>query len=583
VGDPDRGVLGRLTDGWTILGLLGALLGLSLLFVHLPASLWAGNTGEFHWGFTAFLRPGLGALAAGLLVSLVVLVLLPRRGRAVLASLLCAASLVAWLYAFFLAGNMTVLNGIDPPMDFDTPIGVWELAFVGVMWLMVAGAIAQARRTAIVGLIVLNLGLVVATVTTVRAAPKHRMRAPPAQATGPVFRFSTRDNVLVVLLDGLQSDVAEAVLHKDRRLRAAFDGFRLYRDTLGVAPTTYVSMPAIHSGADFSGHTLVGAYFEESIHLRSFMTRFAKAGYDTTLLNPIEGVCPDRVRTCMSSAQILRSGDVQRQRESLRLFDVSLFRLAPVWVKQRIYDNGNWFMAGRFGMAEEAGRIFEHNLLLGEMARRLSVTDGPPTLKFVHSLATHTPFILTDDCRTPADTSWALMAPQARCALRAVAGLLEALKTAKVYDCTEVAVVADHGIGEVNSYIRSRAGSRQDWEQWARRAGSANPVFLLKRRHAHGELAIDETSVYLPDLGATLCASSGACTAPGVPVGQAPAGRVRRYVDYEWKHEFWHLRTIPQMTAYDVRGPVWEAEAWERVDGESGSRNAKSKSKSKSK
>jgi hypothetical protein len=29
-----------------------------------------------------------------------------------------------------LAGGMTVLNGIDPPMDFDTRLGAWELALV---------------------------------------------------------------------------------------------------------------------------------------------------------------------------------------------------------------------------------------------------------------------------------------------------------------------------------------------------------------------------------------------------------------------------------------------------------------------
>ena len=45
----------RLThDEWLVLGLLGALLGLSLLLVHMPAALWAGNTGEFHWRFDAF-------------------------------------------------------------------------------------------------------------------------------------------------------------------------------------------------------------------------------------------------------------------------------------------------------------------------------------------------------------------------------------------------------------------------------------------------------------------------------------------------------------------------------------------------
>ena len=454
------------------LGLLGSLLFLSLLLVHVPGSLWAGNTAEFHWRFVAFLRLGLAALVAGLLTTFVVLALLPRAARRVLACLLCAVALVAWVYAFFLAGGMTVLNGIDPPMDFHTRLGAWELAVVAAACLLIAVATARGRRTAVAALIVLNLGLAAVTAETVRSARRQRVRAPLAQDDRAVFKFSTRDNVLVILLDGLQSDVVDEIFRADAALAAAFDGFRFYRNTVGVAPTTFVSMPAIHSGDEYRGQAALGPYFEESIRIRSFVSRFAAAGYDTTLVNPTEGVCPDRVPTCMSSAQILRSGDAQLTRESLRLFDVSLFRLAPMWMKQRIYADGNWFLAGRFGLAEEMSRIFEHNLLLEEMAKRLTVVDGPPTLKFVHSLSTHTPWVLTNDCRTLAPTSEELLRPQARCALRSLAVLLEALAARAVYDRTEIFVVADHGIGRPSRYIR-RASQRS--RAWGKRAGSRQP------------------------------------------------------------------------------------------------------------
>jgi len=112
-----EGLIRRLThDEWLVLGLLGALLGLSLLLVHMPAALWAGNTGEFHWRFDAFLRPGLALLAGGLATAFLILVIVPQTMRSALASLLCAVSLVSWVYGFFLAGHMTALNGIDAPM-----------------------------------------------------------------------------------------------------------------------------------------------------------------------------------------------------------------------------------------------------------------------------------------------------------------------------------------------------------------------------------------------------------------------------------------------------------------------------------
>ncbi len=554
----------RLThDEWLVLGLLGALLGLSLLLVHMPAALWAGNTGEFHWRFDAFLRPGLALLAGGLATAFLILVIVPQTMRSALASLLCAVSLVSWVYGFFLAGHMTALNGIDAPMDFHTRLGAWELAIASATCVLIAVAIAHARRAAITVILVLNLGLVATSAASVQSARHHRVRPSSAQDAGPVFRFSRHDNVLVVLLDGLQSDTADAILRGDPGLAAAFDGFRLYRDTLGVAPTTFVSLPAIHSGSAYWGEANVGAYFDESISARSFMTRFADAGYDAALVNPMEGVCPERVRTCTSAADILRSGEAQLRSERLRLLDVSLFRLAPVWLKERIYDNGSWFLAGRFGLAEETGRIFEHNALLADIGRRMTVDDGPPTIKFVHSLATHTPYVLNDDCLTLSPTSLSKMVPQARCALAAVATVLDALRAARVYDATEVALIADHGIGQPNQYIARVGNLTGPDAEWARRAGFANPMFLMKPRRSHGPLAHDETHVYLPDLGSTLCASSGACTsAAGVPIGLGAPDRPRRFLDYAWQHDFWHLRDIPNMTGYDVRGPLWEEEAW---------------------
>jgi len=566
VRQPDRRSEHGVGDEWLALGLVGALLVLSLLFVHVPATLWAHNTGEFHWRFGTFLRLGLFAIGAGLAGTLTVLVLLPRAARAVIASFVCALGLVGWGYAYFLSGHMTVLNGMDAPMNFDTALGGWELLLVAAACLLVAAAVARARRPAIVGLVVLNLGLVVTTTTSVRAARGQRLRTPIGLDARPVFRYSTRDNVLVVVLDGLQADVAYSILQREPQLRAAFEGFRFYRDTVGVAPTTFVSVPAMHSGLGYRGSGSLAAYFEESIRLRSFVTRFADAGYRTALVNPIEGICPDRVPTCLTAAQILRTKEAQLRSESLRLFDVSLFRLAPVWLKQRIYANGNWLLAGRFGMVEETSRIFEHNQLFAEMARRIAVDEGPPTLKFIHSLATHTPFVLTDDCRAPAATDLNRLTPQARCALLAVTRLLEGLKAAHVYDRTEIAVVADHGIGQPNGFARPAARQSPSLSGWARRAGYANPLFLLKRRGARGGITDDPATVYLPDLGATLCASSGACTVPGgLAAGQASPDRVRRFVDYDWKHEFWQLRDIPDLSAYDIRGPVWAPEAWTKV------------------
>jgi hypothetical protein len=51
----------------------------------------------------------------------------------------------------------------------------------------------------------------------------------------------------------------------------------------------------------------------------------------------------------------------------------------------------------------------------------------------------------------------------------------------------------------------------------------------------------------------------------GIPAGQASPARPRRFNEYVWNHDYWGLRDVPNLTPYDVAGPLWRAESWQRV------------------
>ena len=551
-------------DPWSRLGLLGALFGLSVLLVHVPASLWAGNAAEFDsspWSILAF---GTVAVVAGLLAVWILLALLPGRARAVLACVLCAVALAEWIYAYFLVGDMTVLTGQHAPMDFSTVLGIWELPVAAAMGSLVAVAIGRARAPATLAFAILNLALVAGTVATVISARGSGTGTAEAD-TSSVFRFSPSENVLIVLLDGLQSDVANDILTEDQALRTAFDGFHFYKDVVSPAPTTFLSLPAIHSGEVYQPPDNLRDYFSRAIEERSFMNRFAQAGYDTALVNPIEGICPAKVATCVTAAQLLRSSGAQLRREALGLLDLSLFRVSPVWLKRWIYNDGRWLVSGQLDLPRDIVRIFEGYELFREVARRFTLNDGTPTLKFLHTYSTHTPYVLNGDCRTVEGISLERNRPQSRCALLAVTGLFDRLKRENVYDGTVILLLADHGT-DPGLFPRDRRGARGgSGATWVSLAGAANPVFLLKPRESRGALRLESSAAQLSDVGATLCTLTGACEMPlGVPAWQAPADRPRRFHDYVWRHSYWKTRTIPTMASYDIRGPLWNPASWRR-------------------
>jgi hypothetical protein len=107
----------------------------------------------------------------------------------------------------------------------------------------------------------------------------------------------------------------------------------------------------------------------------------------------------------------------------VRLIDLSLFRIAPVRLKRRIYRDGNWLIFGRVDRGDGVTQVLEGEGLFEEIARRLKLNDGTPTLKFIHGRSTHTPYVLDDQCSVRVQ-SLVHLGSQARCALRAVAVLL---------------------------------------------------------------------------------------------------------------------------------------------------------------
>lgn len=570
-------------DNGLRLGLLGALLAFSTLFVHVPAVLWSGNAAEFHFRFTSFLGPALAALALVLAAVFVVLRLVPPRARLGIACALAAIGVLWWMEGALLAGQITALDGRHVPRALRAPATWPRVALTAAAGAILWGTFYGFRRAAVLTLALLNVGLGLTTTATLLAA-RQRAESPFAQRLDDaIFRYSSARNVLVVLLDGLQADIAARVLQDDTALREKLDGFSFFTDTSGVAPTTFLSIPAIHSGEVYRANDWLGPYFTRAITRDSFVNRFADAGYATTLINPVEGICPERVAICTSAERILRSPAAQLRLDARRLLDVSLLRVSPSWLKPSIYNDGQWLFSGHVEMgnqvsADAVNRSFDvsHQLLDGlrlfqEMTQRMEADSSPPTLKFIHSFVTHPPYVLEDDCRPTDDVSARHVVFQARCALTAVAELLDGLKQAGIYDNTVVLLLADHGLNpDLHYRVLAPDGAFNEEgeteEHWSLLAGSAHPAFLLKPLGQRGALTMVDGAVYLADVGATLCAATADCSVPsGIPAGEAPLERPRRFNDYVWHHEYWTERYMPTVTAYDIRGPVTHTTSWYRV------------------
>ena len=373
--------------------------------------------------------------------------------------------------------------------------------------------------------------------------------------------FSSKSNALVVLMDTMSSDVFEEVVLANPPLRAAFAGFTLYPDTVGAAPTTYLSMPTIHSGETYQAGSTLTSHYEKAVHDHSVLSKIADLGYKSLLLNPVK-VCPKNV-VCFESRSAMTDDQSSVQSEGMKMLDAVLFRVAPLALKQRIYNHGEWILQKYTQDKRFIQRSVEGNYLLREMAQAVSPASDTPTLKFIHLMTTHPPYVYNAGCqyaRKNLPATRENFSEQVRCSLESFVVLLNALREKNLFDRTAIVLMADHGNYQL-------ASTRTDASKsWATIISSANPTFAIKPLGSKGPFKMGTGEVHIGDFGATLCDLLEVCEADaGTSARNETRGRVRVFNDYRWKHEFWQSETIPGLSTYEVKGPIGKQESWTKL------------------
>lgn len=533
-----------------LLGIVASIALCLTLFVHLPIfvlvrnsanfnALVLGEIGTFYW---------LGAAALAVIIGAFWLAGKLRPQFAVLLSVLATA---VWLYGFILVEHLPVLNGEESAGDFFA----WTPELIG-MGLLVAAALAawKAPQLMAIVLVASQVGLattVVGEAMSYTRKPERTDRGDPAA----VPRYSTRSNLVVIILDAAQSDVAASVLESDDRLRSEFDGFVFYRDTLSTAPSTYVSLPTMHSGMVFDPPGDVWEFYQEAVAGRSFLADLAQSGLDVSLVSPAQGICPAGMRFCGFPVDLMRGTERIKQKERYKLADLVAVRSVPYSLKRWIFNDGAWLFAGLDNTPSgSAGTVSDHVEFLGWMAREIEVGDGPGTVKFVHSNATHAPHVFDAGCNylETRSSDYSRAQGQVACALSSLSRYFDALRSKSVFENTAVIIVADHGSGQPSRYAAEGTTHR-----WATYIGSANPLLMVKAAGAQEPLQFSDEPRSLSQLGAIACSETGACDPSRFPLN-------RKHILYDWKDAPFRSRQF-SLEVFEVDAPVYKPESWKSL------------------
>lgn len=539
------------------LNLAAASLFVIVLFVGLPALIYDPNEREFSYPFANIMVAF--ALPAIILLTTVAVpfFLLPHRFAKIWSCALAVCAIYAWAHGTFQTVKFGDLDASGWTADILPSHAAMDAA-VSIIIASLVYFVAWKRprvMTIIFSAFILQMGWQAFSISHSYVS----IHGKDVQSLGTLNRDK---NVLVVLLDTLQSDVFEEVLQNDKELRDKFDGFTFYPNTVGAAPTTYLSMPTIHSGLTFEPGIKLADFFQHAVGERSFLSKLVDRGYESLLINPITSVCPRNVR-CETAKAMLGGDPTALRMEAARVFDLAIFRIAPLALKRAIYNDGAWLAQTYLFSETFVHRAVEGNDLLREMASSVAVSSPKPTVKFIHLFNTHPPYVINDACMylgKEQPVTREVIESQAHCALRNFGRLLDQLKSLGVYDNSVVAIMADHG----SNY--SLPTDRMPDTPFALLVGAANPTLAVKPLNAKGEIKTDTRDAHIGDLARSICDITGDCVINnGIALENEPTPRARIYNDYKWEHDFWYLEAIPGLKRYIVSDNMFLSASWSDV------------------
>lgn len=539
-----------------ILGALSIAFVIGSVAIYVPAGIYSANQIDFVFPLATLLAVGLpwAALATCLLA-------LPLAARNVtllrsLAAAWFALAVSVWVSASFLVSDIGVLDGrtqINIPVS-EAILSVVALLAAASLSALAAYRVPRRALVAVVCVTIAQLGGSLFQMAT--ASPRGRPGMPEADpaAVADLFRLSDQKNVLVIVLDTFQSNLFEDYLQKNPSIREELDGFTFYRNTTGSAPTTYASMPPIHSGVRFDPERSLKEVYEEQVHSGSFVGGLAQSGYQASVVNTMVA-CPAGAQ-CLEDRQVSdRAG--QRIFSFLSLLDVSLLRVAPAPLKSWVFNNGAWRVRRLSDDARTETRPIRHQRFLKRFSGNIHVASVSPTVKFIHLMTTHPPIEMNDACAPlpePLRSTRANFSLPVTCSIETIRHLLARLKSIGVYDLSFIGIIADHGAGLLPEPKSHRIG------------GAAMPLLLVKPISAQGALRISDRPAEIRDLAATVCKETSDCRSlDGIPLDELPESRLRSFFYYIWKNEYWNDDRIQPVNEFLIDGPVWQPASWQKL------------------
>ena len=556
-----------------------ALLIICNLFIFMPATIYSGNISEFSIGLSDMLKyyvvPGLLLLLVLLSIGMVI----SKKYVSLYVAATFALGILMWAQGNLLVWNYGLLDG----QAIDWVHISWRGWIDSTLWialLLLAGLFRKrvSKRATLACTIVIALQFVTLTYATVQKPEIWQKKvlsvaAPPKQ----VFEFSTKQNVIQIILDMFQADIFEEIIAEDPDYyRSKLEGFTFFKDTIGSFPSTFLSIPSIVSGKKYKNSMPIPDFITNIFQGKTIINTMFDRGYEVDIVTGTSGLY-DRGRYSNYYHIPIPYGKTEHQHgltNAASLFDLVLFRVSPHFLKRAIYNNQAWMIRRLSGQKKYAHLFyFAHKAFFDDLIHNISANRTEHVYKVFHLFTSHTPVVVDKEGNYAGEALPATrenVKTQCKFVLDDLLSFLGELKTMGIYHSSLVIVHADHGgrtnIKMHNNGLRLDQSSIKDKTHFEKIAATALPLLVIKPPHSKGLLEVSKAQTMLSDIPATICAIlnvDGTFDGRSVFAVDPKKQRERRFYYSHWTDQNFRKDFLDRLDEYIINGSVFDITSWQ--------------------
>ncbi len=589
-----KDVKGSSYDLFLPLGSVSFLITLNL-FLFLPFTIYHGNIDEFLVPFTSVLSSFIIPSAGLILVLVAIGILFPKilRGRYI--SILFIVGLLIYIQGNFLVWEYGLLDG----QGIDWTRGSWRGYIDSFVWifLLVLALILSRRISRFivpVTVIMIFMQLFMIGFAVIQQPKEWKQKRKIYSKLSPppeLFQFSSRQNVIHILMDAFQSDIFQEIIEEDPDIYSnALNGFTFFRETTGSFPTTKMSIPAIFSGKIYLNDVSMPNFLKSTLKGKTISNVLFEKGYRVHLalcegIDPSGGAGKYNVKYLIPVPYNVTEKKYDLANSGLML-DLVLFRCVPHFIKKYIYNNQEWLFQRLvftrpgvlfFPHKDREGistfRFFSHKMFFNDVINNMTVNLNQPVYKYIHLAGTHTPYIINENCKYAGHVlSFTRVNKkiQCRCCLNQFIEFLKKLKSMDIYDSSLIILSADTG-DSIGVNLKNRNNQINDTissiKNLSKIVGSALPLLAIKPPNERIPLKVSNAQTMLSDIPATVNAILNLNVEfPGENAFQIDPWqkRNRRFYYYKWHHENWQHDYFERMDEFIINGSVFDKTSWRK-------------------